>query len=545
MIVGPANKDGGLPISCPWRDAHTTGDGGAMYWPAHTGGYARGHFKCMHAHCEKRTDKEFADAIGFTAGNDVLSALILAGEIGLSEKFAERYADSLRYVTKLKRWYVWDGMRWKEDTKGEAKLAAKAFCDEIAALVREGMPGEDEDPTRRRAIVQAARYFESAHMVGAVLDLANCEPALVLDVEMLDRDDLLFNTPVGTVDLRTGAVRPHQRADYITKLAAASPVDEPRPVFAKFLNEVTCGDQDLAGYLQVALGACLSGAICDHWLMFWHGQGRNGKNTLGDLVLALEGDYAKAVPTQTLMADERGNRHPTEIANLRGLRLAVSSEVSDGQYWDEAKLKSLTGDAMLTGRFMRADFIEFPRTHKHLVYGNHRPMLRITDRAMAERLHLVPFNATFTAELGNLDVDMPKKLLGESGGILQWLIEGHKRWLEAGTLRRCAAVKLATDEYFASQSTLDMWLKERWKRVDADERSAKQWPKAGDLYMDYVTWKKDRNEFALSQTRWGEQMGQRFKRVISDGRPHYAGIEPMPAPSGDGKPPPTCVKPPF
>jgi len=203
MIVGPANKDGGLPISCPWRDAHTTGDGGAMYWPAHTGGYARGHFKCMHAHCEKRTDKEFADAIGFTAGNDVLSALILAGEIGLSEKFAERYADSLRYVTKLKRWYVWDGMRWKEDTKGEAKLAAKAFCDEIAALVREGMPGEDEDPTRRRAIVQAARYFESAHMVGAVLDLANCEPALVLDVEMLDRDDLLFNTPVGTVDLRT------------------------------------------------------------------------------------------------------------------------------------------------------------------------------------------------------------------------------------------------------------------------------------------------------------------------------------------------------
>ena len=73
-----------------------------------------------------------------------------------------------------------------------------------------------------------------------------------------------------------------------------------------------------------------------------------------------------------------------------GVRLAVSSEVEEGQRWAESRLKALTGDASLTGRYMRQDFFEFRRTHKLMVAGNHRPAIRVVDEAMRRRIHLVP-----------------------------------------------------------------------------------------------------------------------------------------------------------
>lgn len=60
------SRDGGLNIRCPWEGEHTSPhvDTATRYFPAHTGGYEQGHFKCLHAHCASRTDSEFQDAIG-------------------------------------------------------------------------------------------------------------------------------------------------------------------------------------------------------------------------------------------------------------------------------------------------------------------------------------------------------------------------------------------------------------------------------------------------------------------------------------------------
>jgi hypothetical protein len=59
-------RDGRLHIRCPFEDFHTTftSDSATTYFPAHTGGYAQGHFRCLHAHCEHRKDTEFVQAVG-------------------------------------------------------------------------------------------------------------------------------------------------------------------------------------------------------------------------------------------------------------------------------------------------------------------------------------------------------------------------------------------------------------------------------------------------------------------------------------------------
>ena len=64
-VIG-SERDGRLHIVCPFEAEHTSDspESATSYFPANTGGYALGHFKCLHAHCAQRTDAEFRAALG-------------------------------------------------------------------------------------------------------------------------------------------------------------------------------------------------------------------------------------------------------------------------------------------------------------------------------------------------------------------------------------------------------------------------------------------------------------------------------------------------
>jgi putative DNA primase/helicase len=171
--------------------------------------------------------------------------------------------------------------------------------------------------------------------------------------------------------------------------------------------------------------------------------------------------------------------------------------------------QDLTGDAMISARYMRGNFFEFKRTHKHLVLGNHRPMLRIVDEGIRRRLHVVPFKAHFEGD--NCDPLMPEKLRAEAPQILHWLIEGHRRWKADGRLIKCAAVEAETQDYFDAQNTNENWLTERCLVGPRYSQRAKE------LYRDYRDWTESRGEVIVSQTRWGDWMGQRFNKRTSNG----------------------------
>ena len=61
--------DGRLNVVCPWRAEHTqaSGDTESQWFPAGTGGFEQGHYRCLHAHCAHRTDDDFLHASGYTA----------------------------------------------------------------------------------------------------------------------------------------------------------------------------------------------------------------------------------------------------------------------------------------------------------------------------------------------------------------------------------------------------------------------------------------------------------------------------------------------
>ena len=156
-------------------------------------------------------------------------------------------------------------------------------------------------------------------------------------------------------------MRDAKREDHITRYAAVVPADdEDCPKFKQFLSDIQT--PGVIAYLKRLMGYILTGSVKEEIFVFFYGTGQNGKGTLVKIVVAVLGDYAGILPTQTLLAG-KNQRHPTEIAKLEGLRMAAASETTDGNFWNEGRLKALTGGDKQTGRKMRQDFSDFEPTH--------------------------------------------------------------------------------------------------------------------------------------------------------------------------------------
>ena len=74
-LILDEGKDGQLFIECPWKDNHSTDNGvtETTYFPAGGRGYARGHFKCLHAGCLEHKDADFLEKLRF--GDSLFEAL--------------------------------------------------------------------------------------------------------------------------------------------------------------------------------------------------------------------------------------------------------------------------------------------------------------------------------------------------------------------------------------------------------------------------------------------------------------------------------------
>lgn len=443
-------------------------------------------------------EKETADARAKATDIEDGGSVGLFSDDGLALYFASRHVDDFRWSPGL-GWMRNVGSVWARDDELKRFDAARRLARGVAALAKKP---------------DVAARLASARTVAAIVTLAQSDTRLVLPVTAWDADPMLLNTPSGIVDLRTGQMRERRTDDYVTQGTAVAPdFEASAPTFTRFMQDVFCGDAELVDFMQRALGYCISGDRREQVLFFWHGSGANGKSTLLDLLQWLVGDYALKLPASALMT-HKGERHPTELAQLRGKRLAVSSELEQGQHWNEALIKELTGDATLTARYMRQDFFEFAMTQKHIIAGNTRPRLRGGDPAMARRMVLVPFTEKFDGT--RRDRTMPDKLRAEGPAILAWLVRGAVRWHREG-LGVPERIRAEVAEYMRDNDDLSLWMAECCERAGESKASA--------LYASFRRWKEDCGENAPSMKVWAQQMQlvEGVSRRMSNGV-RYAGI---------------------
>ena len=416
----------------------------------------------------------------------------------LASLFSDSHKDDFLYVDQW-GWLQWTDMRWQRVPDVVVMGFARQVCRNQSELCKE------DAELSERARQGLARSIASAKVVAGVTGLARTDPRHYREPTQFDVNLWQFNTPGGTIDLKTGKLRPHRKDDLITKIANATPQGD-CPRWLAFLNRVTDGNQDLQSYLQRLAGYALVGDPSEECVDFFHGYGGNGKGTFLKALQHIFGEYGTTAQTETFL-EAKGERHPTDIAKLAGARLVVAQEIDEGQRWNESRLKTLTGRDVMTARFMRRDLFDFTPQFTLIISGNNKPSLKTVDEAWRRRLHLVPFLVNIPKDEQN--PDLKDELLSESDGILAWAVEGCLEWQQK-RLNPPEAVLAATAEYLADEDTFEIWLSECCIR----EHEGYEEPTAY-LYASYRHWTELRGEGPLGTKKFSQRLK---KSGFEDGR---------------------------
>jgi putative DNA primase/helicase len=398
-------------------------------------------------------------------------------------EFAKLHAEELRYCHDTGAWFEWKGI-WRRNQTGLAFHWARELA-------------------RGMAITEAdkIRYVTSkAAFAASIEKFARSDPVFAVTADYWDRDPFLLGTPAGAVDLRTGKLGRSDPADGITKATSVAPSDiADCPLWIRFLNEATSGDAEVIRFLCQWCGYSLSGDVSEQALVFIHGPGGTGKSLFVKIMTHILSDYV-ATPTMAALTTAKGERHSTDIAMLKGSRMASTSETVQGRAWDEALIKRLTGGDAITARFMRQDNFTFTPTFKLLIVGNHAPRLHNADDAMHRRFNVVPF----LHKPEQPDLQLENKLRDESPAILRWAIDGCLDWLENGLIRP-ASVTARTDKYFADQ---DIWA--QWLEESCDVEPGNRWliAPSGELFQSWSGYAKAAGMDAGSRIEFAERLEQ-------------------------------------
>ena len=388
-----------------------------------------------------------------TAAQDtVLSALAdghRATDAGNSARLSGLAEGKIRYVHAWGKWIVYRDGRWRIDN-------TDALITEIAKAVPRHMFSQSIDLAgdAREHMFKWANRSESASAVASMIRLARGIPGVIVDHRDLDSHPWLLNVANGTIDLRTGELGPHDPDHLITCQAPVDyDPDATAPLWEQCIEQWQ-PDPAVRGFLQAVIGTAATGDPVERVFVNLGG-GANGKSRFyGAVERVLGHDYA-VVPHKSLLVVQRHDQHDTVKARLFGARMAVASETEAGDRLDEAKLKEITGGDFLEARRMREDPWQFKPSHTLFLHTNNRPKVRGGDEGIWRRLCLIPWAVTIPP--GERDSRLADKLADEGPGILNWIIEGVRRYLDAGLVDP-DVVRDATADYRADEDHLGRFI---------------------------------------------------------------------------------------
>ncbi len=404
-------------------------------------------------------------------------------DLGNARRLVAAHGRDLRYGHLPKKWFYWTGQHWAVDNCGEVERRAKQT---VAGIYQAA--ADSENFKVREALGRFALQSEDSKRILAMIRLAQSEPGIPVSPAEFNADPWLFNCANGTIDLRTGELRPHDPADLLTCL---SPVeyrpDAPCDQWERFLWQIMLGEErrevaaDMLDFLQRALGYSLTGSTRDQCFFILWGSGANGKTTLVNIMSRLLGSYSRNARVETFLV-KKGGEIPTDIARLDGPRFVTAKEVDDGKRLSESLVKELTGQDVVTARFLYAEEFDFIPQFKLWLCTNNLPVIRGIDNAIWRRIMYVRFLLNLEPE--QRDGDLPDKLWAEAPGILAWTVRGCLSWLGMG-LDPPQEVIEATAEYRANMDVLAGFIET--KCFVAPEFSAS----TASLYQAYQEWAEE------------------------------------------------------
>lgn len=418
-------------------------------------------------------------------------------ELGNAERIAYEYGHVIKFVNDI-GWFIWDGKRWRIDTKKEIERIT-------AKVLRSLSKSEDE------AEAKWARMCERRNVrMNSIKDLMPLVPG---ERQEFDTHKYLLNVENGIVDLKTGKLQQHDRELGLTKITNITFDENAKcPEWLNFLDQIFQGDKELAEYMQRLIGYSLTGEITEQIMVFLIGGGSNGKSTFINIIKDIMGDYGRQAKSDTFIKKKETGAN-NDIARLVGSRFVSAIESEDGEQLSEAFVKQITGGEPVLARFLRQEFFEFIPEFKVFFTTNHKPVIKGVDEGIWRRIRLIPFNLRLPKE--KRDKKLPEKLSLEMPGILNWAIEGCLKWQQSG-LNDPAIVMKATGDYKEEMDILGPFMFECcFKREDVQVE-------AKDLYEVYANWCFKNGEHQLKNRAFYRILeSQGFKRERGNRNKYY------------------------
>ncbi|MFF1597711.1 phage/plasmid primase, P4 family [Streptomyces mirabilis] len=423
-----------------WREADPAG----FPWAMHNAVKAAQPVVDQHEAVAVAATQSLAERTGadFVSRDQGVDAARMLGE--LTKLYGESHAISayalvawtdgrIKHAPEL-GFMVWNGKVWeKSETKVRQEIHRMG-----AALA---LAGE----------TVAAKGFLNTGSIDSVLKELKSVPSVHVNALDFDAATHLLCFRNGTVDLRTGKLRPHSPADMMTHaLDIDFNASATAPRWERFLTEIFPDNPELPDYMRRMVGYGITGDVSEQAFAVLWGKGANGKSVFTDTLTSVFRNVTRTTGFATFEEKANGGI-PNDIAALRGSRLVMASEGEAGKPMSEATLKRATGKEMMQARFLRKEFFEFKPQFLIMLATNHKPRFKGQDEGLWRRVKLIPFSRWFAPN--ERDYELDRKLLAEAEGIAAWAVRGAVEWYARG-LGEPETITAATKEYRETSDAL-------------------------------------------------------------------------------------------
>lgn len=378
-------------------------------------------------------------------------------DTGNARRMVALFGDQIRYCPARRSWYVWDGRIWARDTTLEIHRIAKATVRRMQA---EATRIKDDDERKRRLMHCIAS--ESTGRLRAMVE--NAQSETTIEPTDLDANPMLLCVENGTLDLRTGRLRAHSPADFITLMA---PVEyHPRatdPRWEDVLDRFVRPDDGKEEFLRRAAFASITGKTSDKVFinLYDDNDGNTGKTTFTESLMMMLGPYATVVNAETFLSSRGAAGIRADLAACDGKRMVVSGEIPAGRQLDVAQMKRLTqGGGTLSFERKYENPWTGPITFTIWLDGNSVAKAPAEDSPLFNRWRLTPFKHKIEGRPDPTWLDRVRDSPEYRSAVLAWVMKGRRAWLKGG-IGSTPMVDAATAEIQESMDPLgEFW--EQW-----------------------------------------------------------------------------------
>lgn len=411
-------------------------------------------------------------------------------EAGLAFRVIRELDGTAVFVTDQGRWYVYDRLEGKWNTVEGENFVFEAVRTVVYKRLGEELSKASQDAAEEIAKFKLRSEKGLLTISGKIEGYLRRTNGMTAQSESFDQTPYLLGVRNGVLDLRSGAITPNSQDLRVLRCCGAVYDESAKcPTWEQALRDWFYGDKQKIAYVQRLLGQMLTGNPKEDVMGILRGIGCNGKSVFLETVAKVMGTYAETISESTLLGvgDERAGQARSDLAKLMGARFVYCSELSQNKNLREADVKRMTGKDRISARapYGRAEVTMRP-TWLLMVGTNYLPNIKGDDEGIWRRICDIEFprNLKNDPELV-LDVDFAEKLDKELSGILNWMLDGWKSYMDGG-LRTPDCIKQTTEEYRVLMDDVKAWRSERLLFAPEEHNSIL----GQSLYTDFATWMK-------------------------------------------------------